>query len=195
MIKGWVFAPVLLIIFAAAQNFYGFGQMKRLVKVGYVDLEAVKNNFPNIEDIKKKITDETAKVEAEISVKQKALAALENEYQVKSATMTPEQLKLLEMKIDVARKELTYYVKWGEDYVASVKARLITPVKIKINKYIKLISIDQGYSFVFIKGSDMVAYYDEKYDVTGHILYKLKVDLKDEKMDILREWKKKNKIK
>jgi hypothetical protein len=41
----------------------------------------------------------------------------------------------------------------------------------------------------------MVAYYDEKYDVTGHILYKLKVDLKDEKMDILREWKKKNKIK
>lgn len=169
--------------------------MKRLVKVGYVDLESVKNNFPNIEDIKKKITDETTKVEAEITVKQKTLADLEKDYQQKSATLPPEQLKLLEMKIDTARKELTYYVKWGEDYIASIKDRLITPVKIKINKYIKLVSIDQGYSFVFIKGSDMVAYYDEKYDVTGHILYKLKVDLKDEKIVILREWKKKNKIK
>ncbi len=169
--------------------------MKRLVKVGYIDLEAVKNNFPNIELIKQKIYEETVKVEKEIAAKQAVLAGLENEYQVKSAGLSPEQKKLLEMKIDVARKELTAYVKWGKDYLDSVKDRLTTPVKVKINKYIRLVSIDQGYSFVFIKGSDMVAYYDVKYDVTGHVLYKLKVDLKDEKALILREWKKKNKVK
>ena len=190
----WAACGILFAVLFTSSFLYGAGQMKRLVKVGFIDLEKVKNEFPGIDEIKLKIYEETARVEGIIAQKSQALSVLETEYQKKAVSAAQAELAGLETKIDIARKELAEAVSWGKSYLDSLKERLITPVKMKINKYVKLVSIDQGYSFVFEKKSEFIAYYDKTYDVTDHVLYKLKVDLKDEKADILRQINKKKKL-
>ena len=192
--KRWVSFGIIFASLFSASVGYSFGEMKRLVKVGDIDLEKIKNEFPGMDEIKLKLYEETVRIEGMVAQKNQALAALEAEYQKKAVSGNSDELAKLETKIDIARKELAETVSWGTSYLESLKDRLITPVKMKINKYIKLVSIEQGYSFVFVKGSEFVAYFNTEYDVTGHILYKLKVDLKDEKAEIFRQIKKKKKL-
>ncbi|OHD56924.1 MAG: hypothetical protein A2Y33_08150 [Spirochaetes bacterium GWF1_51_8] len=156
---------------------YGFDENKRLVLIGFVDVEEVVKFYPGIEDIKLKIKIEKDKYQAEINKLKEEIAILEQNYQKNFNSMTDEEKERREAEIQYKKETLYEYIEDANKKLDALKDELTGPIYAKIANIIERVSKENGYSFVFKKSSKDILYVDKEFDLTPSVITKLKKEL------------------
>lgn len=160
------------------------------VKVAFVDSDAIINQLPEAQDVKKKL-EEFQKVYLDtVTTKDNALKTYAAEFKTKyedaqkkvqEGKLTADQIQQLESEIQSMQgelqkqdQELTEYKQYVQQVLLNAQAELFKPVKEKIVKVIGDVAKELKFNFVLDKSSDAVLYGDKEFDITFKVLDKMK---------------------
>lgn len=164
---------LIMIVFLSSNLLYS----AKLIKLGYVDVEAIFAEFPGIEDIRKNLKDERNKYQTEIDLKKAEIAQLEMDLQNNYNNLTEEEKQRRISEIDYKKQLLIEFIDDSNKKLDALREELTKPVYNKIIQVIQKVCIEKGYSFVFKKGSDALLYFDKEYDITKEVIIRLKREL------------------
>lgn len=171
----------LIVMVAIAGMFFAgslyAGTVKRFIKIGFCDVEAVFDNYPGTKDIRQKLIDEKKAFEVEINKQKDKIAAAEKSYTDSFDRLTDEERQRREAEIEYKKEILSEYIDNANKKLEATKKKITTPIYLKIISIIKRVSAEKGYSFVFRKGSKALLYYDKEFDITKDVIYRLKREL------------------
>lgn len=160
------------------------------VKVAFVDSDAIINQLPEAQEVKKKLEDLQKVYVDTITAMETTLkndaAAFKTKYEdaqakVQAGNLKPEQIQALETEIaqmqqDIQQKDqqLAEYKQYVQQLLVQTQSELFKPVKEKITKIIGDVAKEMKFNFVLDKSSDAVIYGDKELDITFKVLDKMK---------------------
>lgn len=171
MKKILISVPLFVLLFSGLS----FGQLQ----IGYVDSDAIMENFPDAQDARQKL-------DAMIQDWQKELQTLESQWKTKYDDY--EKRKLI--MTDQTRAELEAELVKLEQQIADFREKkfgtngelfqkqdeLMKPVQNKVFNAIDQVAQEDDLDFVFDRSGDiMLLYAKEQYDITSKVLEKLKL--------------------
>ena len=174
---------VLILAFVASSV---FGQTatttpaEKPMKIGYVDIEAVFEKYPNVDVIKKKLLDEKNQYEQEIQRLKSEIARLEEDFQNNFNRLTEDERQRRTVEINYKKEALSEYIEDANNKLDGLKDKLTTPVYAKIVAVIRKIGTEKGYNFIFRKSSSFILYEDKTYDLTVEVINRLKSEIRIE---------------
>ncbi len=145
------------------------------VKVGYVQVEALVQNFPEFEDAAKTYEKELQGWQTQLQEMQQAVNGLEEEYKQRQMLFSPEKKREKEEEIVTKRRDMAqfYQETFSEQGKAEQrKMELLTPVYAKINRAIEILGDRDKYTMIF--NAQGLLYANETMDLTEEVLKILK---------------------
>ncbi|NPV01628.1 MAG: OmpH family outer membrane protein [Brevinematales bacterium] len=173
----------LMAIMFLASGGFAADENKRLVLIGFVDVEEVVKFYPGIEDVKQKIKVEKDKYQVQINKLKEEIAIMEQNYQQNFNSMTDEEKERREAEIQYKKETLYEYIDDANKKLDALKEELTGPIYAKISAIIERVSKEKGYSFVFKKSSKDILYVDKEFDLTPDVIERLKKELQLEDRD------------
>lgn len=153
-----------------------FGQLK----IGYVDSDTIMDKLPDAQDARQRLDQMIQEWQTELTKLENDWKQKYDEYDKRKLIMTDQtrsemeqQLVQLEQKISKYREE-----KFGTNgELFQKQEELMKPVQNRVFSAIEEIAKDEDFDFVFDRSGDiMLLFAKEKYDITGQVLEKLKLE-------------------
>lgn len=154
-----------------------YAEITRLVKIGYVDVEEVFENYPGTDDVREELLELKEEHEAMIAELEDEIVALELEYELNYSSLTDEERQRREAEIEYKEETLSEYIEAANDELDSLEDTLTDPILLKIMAVIQKVSSEEGYSFVFKESSTALLYTDDEFDLTEDVIDRLETEL------------------
>lgn len=154
-----------------------YGQIKRQIKIGYVDVEKVFESYPDTDDVKAHLAKEKEKYEIEINKRKEEIASLEKSYQETFDKLTEDEKQRRESEISYKKEALSAFIDDANKRLDALKEKLVTPIYDKIRSVISKVSAEKGFSFVFRSSSQTVLYADKEFNITKDVMMRLNKEL------------------
>ncbi|MCB1061079.1 MAG: OmpH family outer membrane protein [Calditrichaeota bacterium] len=151
--------------------------MAKEMKIGYIDSEAILNQYPDYQEAQRKLAEEEQKYVAEAQAKELVVTTMMDEIQQQSLMLSAEARAEREQKLDEKRRELEQFRvdTWGEGGKLYTKnLELSRPILEKINQAIEKISQQDGYDMVFDAAGGNIVFALPQHDITDLIVAELK---------------------
>jgi outer membrane protein len=150
------------------------------LKIGYVQVELLIQNFPEHEDAAKTYEKEVESWQTQLNQYQTDLAALEEDYKQKSMLYSPEKQREKQDEILKKRQEAVKFYQdiFGPEGKAEArKLELLSPIYEKVNRAIEILGERDKYTMIF--NAQGLLYAKTDLDITDEVLKILKsgVDL------------------
>ena len=158
-------ALVGLVSVAAAQN----------VKIGYVQIDRLMQNYPEHEDATKTFQKELDNWKAQLTEYQKQIDQMEQDFQQRAMLLSPEKQKEKQQQILDKKQEATkFYQDVFSDggKAAQRREELWAPITAKINQAIEILGKRENYDMIF--DSQGLLYAPDSLDITDQVLKILK---------------------
>jgi len=149
--------------------------MAQQLKIGYVQVELLTQNFPEYEDASKTYEKEIQAWEAQLKEYQTDQAAMEEEYKQRAMLYSPEKKREKEEEILKKRQEaIEFYqgVFGPQGKAEQRKFELLNPIYDKINRAIEILGQRDNYTMIF--NAQGLLYAKEELDITEEVLKVLK---------------------
>jgi len=162
---------LVLALFALTKTAYAQQQFK----IGFVQVEALMQNFPEHEDASKTYEKELEGWNTQLQEYQSGVTAMEEEYKQRVMLYSPEKKREKEEEILNKRKDATQFYQdiFGPQGKAEQrKIELLTPIYEKINRAIEVLGERDKYTMIF--NAQGLLYAKQELDVTDEVLKILK---------------------
>jgi outer membrane protein len=165
---------ILAIVVAAIVGLVSLGQAQDL-KLGYVQVERVMQDFPEHEDASRTYEKELQSWQTQLNEYQQQIAQLEEEFEQRAMLFSPEKKREKQEEMLSKRQEATKF--YQDVFAEGGKAEqrqteLWTPIYAKINRAIEILGERENYSMIF--NAQGLLYAQEALDVTAKVLEILK---------------------
>lgn len=164
----------LIIITSLMLNINNSTAQTKNIKIGVVQTETVLKEMPEavaadkeIRDLQKLYSDSLAKMQDDFMKK------YEN-YMKQKTMMNAEQQKKEEESLTLQQNQVLQFREQVLNIIAKKRDELLAPIKTKVLAAIEQVAKEEKLSFVFEKGSDVVLYSEDEYDLTYKVLDKIK---------------------
>lgn len=151
--------------------------MAKEMKIGYIDSEAILNQYPDYQEAQRKLGEEEQKFVAEAQAKELVVTTMMDEIQQQSLMLSAEARAEREQKLQEKRRELEQFrvETWGEGGKLYLKnLELSRPILEKINLAIEKISQQDGYDMVFDAAGGNIVFALPQHDITELVIAELK---------------------
>jgi outer membrane protein len=152
-------------------------QAQPQLRLGVVDVQVIVTGLPEATEADKKLKDLTQKYRDSLLGIQKEYNARREQYEKQKALMTPDKQKEAE---DQLKSIETQYMQFQEEKLgvqgelASLREKLLEPIREKVKKSIEEIAKEEKMSFVFDKTNASLLFSEDKFDITYKVLDRLK---------------------
>ncbi len=147
------------------------------MKIGYIDSEAILQQYPDYQEAQRKLQEEEQKYVAEGQAKEQIVTTMLEEIQQQSLMLSAEARTEREQKLIEKRRELEQFraETWGEGGKLYTKnMELSRPILERINQAIEKISQQDGYDMVFDAAGGNIVFALPQHDITEIVLAELK---------------------
>ncbi len=167
---------MLVILFISAGIMLGWSNSYAQLKIAYINSQRILSEYPEAQQIQKKLDEIRAGYEAEYNKMLKQYEQLAKEIENQSLLLSPEkkaekekQLQDLGMQIEKYRYEKLG--PQGEFYKKNME--LTQPLYDKIDQIIQKIGNEQGYDYILDVVQGVVLFAKPEYDITDKVLDEL----------------------
>lgn len=170
-VKVLILAGVALALILTA----GQSAKAQALKIGYIDDDKIKENYPAWNRAQEQWEVERKAWEDEANAKQTELQDMMDEFDKQKLILSEEKKKEREAAIRTKREALDAYTRqiYGPGGTAEQKQMtLISPLLDKVNQAITLVAEEENYDIVFTMQSGL-GYIKPVYDITDKVLEKL----------------------
>jgi outer membrane protein len=147
------------------------------MKIGFINSEAIMQQLPEAQDAQKQLDALVADWQGEITKMQGEIQKRFEDYDRKKLIMSDKRRAEVEKEIqDLDRSMVDFRTrKFGTNGELFTKQNeMMKPIQDKLFKAIKDVADEEGYDYVFDKGSStLLMYANEKHDVTNKVIAKL----------------------
>jgi outer membrane protein len=169
MKKVIIAASLMLLALSAAAS----AQMK----IGYVNSEAIMQQIPEAQDAQKQLDAMVADWQGEITKMQGEIQRRFEDYDRKKLIMSDKRRAEVEKEMQELDRSMVDFRtrKFGTNGELFTKQNeLMKPIQDKVFKAIKDVADEEGYDYVFDKGSStLLMYANEKHDITNKVIAKV----------------------
>ncbi len=171
---------IFAIVVAAVIGLVSLVQAQDL-KIGYVQVERVMQDFPEHDDASLTYEKELQSWQTQLNEYQQQIAQLEEEFEQRNMLFSPEKKREKANEITAKRQEATKFYQdvFAEGGKAEQRqSELWTPIYAKINRAIEILGERESYAMIF--NAQGLLYAQEALDVTESVIEILKagVDVK-----------------
>lgn len=149
------------------------GQLSAEGKIGYVDMNTLINNSPQILDANRTLTEEFEEQNNKISQQEADLNLLEDSISKEGNFMTPDKLAELQERARILDRQVRRAKEDLKDAITIRNSQLVDEVQNQIKKVVARYAEDNGYDAILINA---ILYANAKIDITDEILQQLRVD-------------------
>ena len=167
MRKSW---PFILFIFGWLLP---IGSSHAEGKIGYVDMNALINQSPQILAANQTLTTEFEEQNSRISEQEADLQMLESTISKEGNFMTPDKLLELQERARILERQVRRAKEDMKDAITIRNSQLVDDVQNQIKKVVKEYAEVNGYDAILINA---ILYANKKIDITDEILQKLRAD-------------------
>lgn len=160
--------PIFLCIFSILLL---IGQAHAQGKIGYVDMNTLINNSPQILDANRTLTAEFEDQNNKISQQATDLKFLEDSISKEGNFMTPDKLAELQERARILDRQVRRAKEDLKDAITIRNSQLVDEVQNKIKKVVASYAEQNGYDAILINA---ILYANEKIDITDEILQQLR---------------------
>ncbi len=143
------------------------------MKIGYINSEAIFQEFEGTKEAQDKFNKEVAKWEQDASKKQKEIKDLKEQIDKQSLLLSAERKKALEDSLEykMANYQKFLQEKFGQKGEALSKNEELTkPIIEKINKIIEKIAKEENYDYIFDARAGGIVFAKKTYDLSERVL-------------------------
>lgn len=164
----------LIIITSLILNINSSAAQSKSLKIGVVQTETILKEMPEavsadkeIRDLQKLYSDSLAKMQDEFMKKYET-------YMKQKTMMNAEQQKKEEENLTLQQNQILQFREQVLNIIAKKRDELLAPIKTKILAAIEQVAKEEKLNFIFEKGSDVVLYAEEEFNLTYKVLDKIK---------------------
>ncbi|MDH4221915.1 MAG: OmpH family outer membrane protein [candidate division Zixibacteria bacterium] len=146
------------------------------LKIGYVDVERLKNEFKDFKDAQEKFNRQLTKWQSHADTLLNQIKVLQEDLDRQSSLLTEAKRQEKQQLIILKQKEYQEFatnILGPEGEAARRERELSKPLIDKINAVIQLVAIRDGYSLILDTSGGDVLYAKEEMDITNEILAQL----------------------
>lgn len=143
------------------------------MKIGYINSEAIFQEFEGTKAAQEQFNKEVAKWEQEASKKQKEIKDLKDQIDKQSLLLSADRKKALEDSLEQKMVNYQKFLqeKFGQKGEALVKNEELTkPIVEKINKIIEKIAKEENYDYIFDARAGGIVFAKKAYDLSQRVL-------------------------
>jgi outer membrane protein len=149
------------------------------LKIGFVNSSKVLSEFPEAQEVNKKLEGLTRQWQAELEKMGKDLQAKYEDFQKKEPLLKEDEKQVRRQElIELEQKGIDYrQTKFGQDgQLAALTDSLLTPIKQKVIKVIEQVAKDEKLQFILDRNDQImvVLYGDPRFDYTNLVIDRLK---------------------
>lgn len=149
------------------------GQLSAEGKIGYVDMNTLINNSPQILDANRTLTEEFEEQNNKISQQEADLKLLEDSISKEGNFMTPDKLAELQERARILDRQVRRAKEDLKDAITIRNSQLVDEVQNQIRNVVARYAEDNGYDAILINA---ILYANAKIDITDEILQQLRAD-------------------
>lgn len=142
-------------------------------KIGYVDMNALINNSPQILDANQTLTAEFEEQNAKISEQEADLKVLEDRISKEGNFMTPDKLLELQERARILERQVRRAKEDLKDAITIRNSQLVDDVQNQIKSVVARYAEQNGYDAILINA---ILYANDNIDITDEILQQLRSD-------------------
>jgi len=165
-----VIKPIFLCFFSLLSL---MEQVRAEGKIGYVDMNALINNSPQILDANRTLTAEFEDQNNKISQQASDLKLLEDSISKEGNFMTPDKLAELQERARILDRQVRRGKEDLKDAITIRNSQMVDEVQNQIKKVVANYAEKNGYDAILINA---ILYANEKIDITDEILQQLRSD-------------------
>ncbi|CAH0996946.1 hypothetical protein EMA8858_03081 [Emticicia aquatica] len=136
--------------FITALMFVGIANVNaQTTKIGYTNVDYILNNIPDAKDIENKLKTEKAQYDKLLQDKIAAFQAKYEDYQKNGATMSAVIKADREKELQSGQTAIQEFQQSSETALQQKQQQLLAPVLEKIDKTVKDVAKENGYTYVF----------------------------------------------
>jgi outer membrane protein len=136
--------------FITALMFVGIANVNaQTAKIGYTNVDYILNNIPDAKDIESKLKTEKAQYDKLLQDKIAAFQAKYEDYQKNGATMSAVIKADREKELQSGQTAIQEFQQNSETALQQKQQQLLAPVLEKIDKTVKDVAKENGYTYVF----------------------------------------------
>lgn len=140
----------LFAAFITALMFVGIANVNaQTAKIGYTNVDYILNNIPDAKDIEAKLKTEKAQYDKLLQDKIAAFQAKYEDYQKNGATMSAVIKADREKELQSGQTAIQEFQQNSETALQQKQQQLLAPVLEKIDKTVKDVAKENGYTYVF----------------------------------------------
>ncbi len=167
MFKTW---PILFVLISVA--LYG-GMAHAQGKIGYVDMNVLINQSPQILAANQTLTTEFEEQNSRISEQESDLQALEDTISKEGNFMTPDKLLELQERARILDRQVRRAKEDLKDAITIRNSQLVDDVQNQIKTVVAQYAENNGYDAILINA---ILYANDEIDITDEILLQLRSD-------------------
>lgn len=160
----------LLLVSLLFLSFNSFGQNK---KFGHIDRTEVLKMMPEFKKAQSDIEKKSKQLEAEIQILLTEYKSKLEYYQTNVSTMSESIRKDKERELGQLEERIQQFQQEAQKEVAASEQALLEAIVSKVDKAVKAVAEEKGYSYIFDTSSGAVLYAPESDDITPLIKQKL----------------------
>jgi outer membrane protein len=165
-----------LFLFLPLFSFVSFAQLK----IGYVDSDAIMENYPDVQDARQQLDALVQEWQAEVRKMEADLKAKQDDYEKRKLIMTEQTSTEALAEINKMQKDIFDYrdKKFGANGELFQKQNeVMKPIQNKIFTIIQQIANEDGLDFVFDRSGDILFLFAKpEYDLTPKVIERLKLE-------------------
>lgn len=161
--------PILLLI----TLMFTSGLLYAAGKIGYVDMNILINNSPQILDANRTLTEEFEEQNNKISQQEADLKLLEDSISKEGNFMTPDKLAELQERARILDRQVRRAKEDLNDAIIIRNSQMLDEVQNQIKNVVAKYAEENGYDAILINA---ILYANAKIDITDEILQQLRAD-------------------
>jgi outer membrane protein len=150
-----------------------FGQAHAEGKIGYVDMNELINNSPQILDANRTLSAEFEELNNKISEQEADLKVLEDSISKEGNFMTPDKLAELQERSRILDRQVRRAKEDLKDAITIRNSQMVDDVQNQIKVVVARYAEQNGYDAILINA---ILYANKKIDITDEILQQLRSD-------------------
>lgn len=139
-------------------------------KIGYVDIQRILAESQRAQQAKGKIEARGKELQQEFLRRQQQVQALSEELERKGSFLSEEARKEKEREYQRKMKELERFMKDSREELRQMERELTTEILKEVEKIIKTIGQQKGYTLILEKQRSFILYAPEEIDLTDEVM-------------------------
>lgn len=142
------------------------------LKIGYVDLNKALNESESGKKAKKILEDMINSKQSVIAKKEDEIKTLKEEFDKQSSVLTPEAVKEKQEQLNKLMREGQRMVNDFQEEIKKKETELTQEIQKDLIDLVNKLGKDEGYTFIFEKGTSGMIYSQKELDITDKVIKK-----------------------